>query len=967
MNCARTKQLGLLLTLLTLVVWTRWTVATEPTVSANVTPASPVLTRDQIEKDWLTQATVRTIPTKPTTVVSATTASDAAGACDGIIDGHFGFHTNQQAQPWWQVDLGEVLPLERVVVYNRDDGVSQRAAKLQVLLSSDGQDWHVMYTHDGTPFLGFADQKPLRIEAGDAAARFVRIQLPATDYLHLDEVEVYADNQSANVALRRPADQSSVSPWSTDHLTAAPEPATEIVYPVRDLVERGLQLAQDLAARGVDTQESQATLQAIGQRCEALPDDASNDQRRALFLDAQWVIRRLALSNPLLDFDDLLLVQRVPGSFSHMSDQYYGWFSRPGGGLYVLEDFKSAEPRLRLLTGELPNGSVLRPDVSFDGKRVLFAHCKFYPGLADEPDKLNKENVPEDAFYHLYEMNLDGSGLRRLTVGKYDDFDGRYLPDGRIVFLSTRRGQGVQCTSDENIAEEAPALPDCYVRCGGGPERPVAVYTLHVLDPARNQIVRISPFEMFEWTPSVDEQGQILYARWDYVDRYNMPYMSLWSTLPDGTDARAVYGNYTINPHCVFEARRIPNSRKMIFTASGHHAQTGGSLVLLDPLRGADGEEPLTRLTPEVAFPESEGWPQTYFASPLPLSETHYLVAWSHAPLPPGTPRPLWGMAGPPNDLGIYLFDAFGNLNLIYRDPQISSMDPLPIRPRRAPPQITSRVDTRTDDESRMLVVDVYQGLPAVPRGTIKELRLVGIPAKTHPTMDYPQLGVTRDDPGKFVIGTVPVEEDGSAYFPVPAGVAFFVQALDAQGMAVQTMRSATYLQPGQTATCIGCHEPRNTAPPNVRPLAARRAPSPIQAGPEGTWPLDYQVLVQPVLDAHCVACHRSGAEGSKWDLTAAQSYNTLVAYGSPALQDHVRLRYQQGLSIAGAGAAQTNSLWPLLSKGHYDVQLPPGDAARLATWMDTYGQRVGSFDPVQNDRLRTLRERMTSLLKESP
>jgi mono/diheme cytochrome c family protein len=960
-------QIGILLALVTIAAGTNRTAAAERPAVALETAVSPVLTPAQIEADWLTQAAVRSLATRPNTVTPATTASDAAGACDGVIDGHFGFHTQQQEQPWWQVDLGEVLPLERVVVYNRDDGVSQRAARLQVLLSADGQDWHVLYTHDGTPFRGFADQKPLRVEASDATARWVRIQLPGTEYLHLDEVEIYADGNPVNVALRRPADQSSVSPYSIAHLAPAAAPDTILAYPVSALVERGLKLAEDLAAHGVDAQESITALQAIGKQCEGLPADGADEQRRALFLEAHWVIRRLALSNPLLDFDDLLLVQRVPGSFTHMSDQYYGWFSRSGGGLYVLEDFKSAEPRLRLLTGELPDGSVLRPDISYDGQRVLFAHCKFYPGLADQPDKLNKENVPEDAFYHLYEMNLDGTGLRRLTVGKYDDFDGRYLPDGRIVFLSTRRGQGVQCTSDENIVEDAPALPDCYVRCGGGPERPVAVYTLHVLDPTRNQIVRISPFEMFEWTPSVDDQGQILYARWDYVDRYNMPYMSLWSTLPDGTDARAVYGNYTINPHCVFEARRIPNSRKMIFTASGHHAQTGGALVLLDPARGADGEEPLTRLTPEVAFPESEGWPQTYFASPFPLSETHYLVAWSHAPLPPGTPRPLWGMAGPPNDLGVYLFDAFGNLTLIYRDPQISSLDPLPIRPRRTPPQITSRVATRTVDNAHMLVVDVYQGLPTVPRGSIKELRLVGIPAKTHPTMDFPHLGVTRDDPGKFVVGTVPVEEDGSAYFPVPAGVAFFVQALDAQGMAVQTMRSATYLQPGQTATCIGCHEPRNSAPPNVRPLAALRAPSTIQPGPEGTWPLDYQVLVQPVLDVHCVACHRPGADGSRFDLTAALSYDTLVAYGSPSLQDHVRLRYQQGRSTAGEGAAQTNPLWPLLSKGHYDIHLPPADAARLATWMDTYGQRVGSFDPGQNERLQTLREQMTSLLHESP
>ena len=327
---------------------------------------------------------------------------------------------------------------------------------------------------------------------------------------------------------------------------------------------------------------------------------------------------------------------------------------------------------------------------------------------------------------------------------------------------------------------------------------------------------------MFEWTPSIDNDGRILYARWDYVDRYNMPYMSLWSTMPDGSNAQAIFGNYTVNPHCVFEARRIPDSRKLIFTASGHHAFTGGCLVLLDAHRAADGEAAMTRLTPEVCFPESEGWPQTYFGSPFPLSENHYLTAWSAQPLPPGTPHPDWGMPGPANDLGLYLFDAFGNLNLIYRDPEIGSETPLPIR-RRVPERLVHQPVAGQDaSEGRMVVADVYQGLAGVPRGAIRQLRLVGVPVKTHPTMNYPPMGLTHDDPGKFVLGTVPVEPDGSAHFRVPAGVTFFVQALDEQGVAVQTMRSATYVQPGQTVTCIGCHEPRNTAPPNRPPLSSR-------------------------------------------------------------------------------------------------------------------------------------------------
>jgi len=950
--------------------------------------AAPVIMPQQIEADWLRQDEVRYLPptprNRPEAAANVTTRQDAAGGCDGVNNGTYGFHTNAQESPWWQVDLGASMPLHRVVIYNRCDAkMEDRASRLKVLLSSDGKTWSGLYQHDGGKFLGQPDGKPLVVPGAGKQARFVRVQLPGTQYLHLDEVEVYRVGSKENVALHKPADQSSVSPWSTAKIAAqSGERKAESggrraesgkrEYPTAAVVERGLKLAEDLRRLGGNADAEVRTLREVA---AALPSSQPSPRGRGdldaqrspqpepkgrgeLYFKARWAVRRMAVANPLLDFDDLLLVKRAPGTFTHMSDQNYGWFSRPGGGLFVLEKLKSDAPRLRCLSTALAEGSVLSPDLSYDGRKVIFSHCKFYPGLRDHPNKLDKANVPEDAFYHLYEINLDGTGLRRLTRGKYDDFDGRYLPSGEIVFLSTRRGQFIQCGKASGQQASDGALPDSYVRCGGGPERPVAVYTLHVMDSGGGNIRQISAFEMFEWTPSIDHDGRILYARWDYVDRWNMPFMKLWSTLPDGTNARAVFGNFTQNPHCTFEARAIPGSRKLIFTASGHHANTGGSLVLLDPTRGFDGDGPMTRLTPEVAFPETEGWPKTYFANPCPLSENHYLVAWSD--------QEMIGWPGPPepaNATGIYLFDAFGNLNLVYRDPAISSVTPLPVRPRPRPPVIPSQVAWDGEQEGRMLVLNVYEGLAGIPRGTIKRLRLVGIPVKTHPTMNYPAIGVTHDDPGKFVIGSVPVEADGSAHFRVPSGVNFFLQALDEDGIALQTMRSATYVQPGQTTTCIGCHEPRNTSPPNVQAAASRREPSKIVPGPEGSWPFEYRSLVQPVLDSQCVACHKPGTDGAKWDLTAAKSYETLLGYGRPSLRDHVMARYMAGRSIAGQGASQTSPLVKLLKQGHYDAKLDRASRERLYLWMDTYGQRQGSFGPDQERRLRELRQSLAPML----
>lgn len=906
--------------------------------------------RRMVEEDWLAQERSRQRVLRP-----VTTRDDARGAVDGVKDGKWGFHTNLDVNPWWQVDLGAPIRLDRVEVYNRCDAAS-RNDHLLLSVSLDGREWKQIYAHGGPTFYGATDGKPLVVRLPGVEARFVRVHLEGSAYLHLDEVEVYgASNPTLNLALGKPADQSSISPWSDHHVVGE----QGLHLPVEQVVRRGRALLADLRSMGVDVAAAERELNAAEQDFGALPSGASAEDRKRVYFRARWAVRRLALSNPLLDFDQMLIVKRVPGSFSHMSDQNYGWWSRPGGGIYLLENVRSGEPTARNLTPNLPPGSALSPDLSYDGKRILFAWCRYYPHVAGLADKQNKANVPEDAFYHLYEMNVDGTGLRRLTHGKYDDFDGRYLPDGSIVFLSTRRGVAVQTDANYAAATLHSDLPDSYVRCGGGPERPVAVYTLHRLNRDRKSIVPLSPFESFEWYPSVAPDGRILYARWDYVDRDNMPYMSLWSTNPDGTNPQIVYGNFTRNPHCIFEARAIPGSRKLIFTASAHHAITGGSLVLLDPDRAVDGPEALQRLTPEVPFPESELWPKSYYNSPWPLSEKYFLCAWSDVGLLGEGSRNVT------NGTGIYLGDAFGNLELLHRDPEIACVSPIPLKPRPLPLARSEIAKHGEAQMSRIIVADVYAGMRGVDRGTVSHLRIAGMPAKVQPTMNTPPLGATGDDPGKFVLGTVPVEPDGSAYFLAPPGVPLFFQALDRDGVAVQTMRSLTYTQPGQTLACMGCHEPRNTAPSNVRPLAAARAPSRIVPGPEGSWPLRFDRLVQPVLDAHCVGCHRPGGKAAHLDLGAERAFAVLTTYGSPSLRDQVAAAYRLGRSVPGQGAAQNSALARLLRAGHQGVRLDGASWERLNTWMDMYAQRQGHFSEEQERELAALRQRWAQVLAE--
>ena len=451
--------------------------------------ASLVITPQQIEADWLKQDEVPQAGQSCGTTGGLGQCHDAARTpwgCDGIVDGAFGFHTGNDDNPWWQVDLGDVLPLEKAGSITAATGTWKTGPDISRSCSlEDGKTWKEVYQHNGTLFRGQPDGKPLVVSLKLADVRFSRVQLPGRQYLHLDEIEVFRAGSSKNIARGRPADQSSVSLWSVNHpgvKPAGPEiaglaaiPAGNLPhvtgpYPMARVVLQGVNLAENLRRLGANVGTHEIALRQSAERWRQLPVDAPDEARRKIYFQARWAVRRMALANPLLDFDDLLFAKRAPGSFTHMWDQYYGWFSRPGGGLYVLERFKTDAPRLRCLTREFPPGSVLATRTLVRRQDGLFAYCKYYPGWPASRTSSTRSNVPEDAFYHLYEINLDGTGLRRLTHGKYDDFDGRYLPDGQIVFLSTRRGQYVQCgTAERRGHARRRRLPDSYVRCGGVP------------------------------------------------------------------------------------------------------------------------------------------------------------------------------------------------------------------------------------------------------------------------------------------------------------------------------------------------------------------------------------------------------------------------------------------------------------------------------------------------------------------
>ena len=587
--------------------------------------------------------------------------------------------------------------------------------------------------------------------------------------------------------------------------------------------------------------------------CWRAADDAQNldaAARRELYRRVRWMTRGLAMQNPAVTGQPLLFMQRNR-YICQMLHEYMGYFYdygnvSPGGGLRVLErpgfSLKTRDP----LRGRLTNGNFTTLALSHDARTVYFA---FAERSEKKPDYYSQARLS----FHLFSVAPDGADLRQLTRGVEDDFDPCPLPDGGVAFMSTRRGG--------------------FARCNNAWE-PCATYTLHRMDADGRNIRRLSAHETSEWHPIVMNDGRLVYVRWDYVDRSAANYHGLWTSNPDGSAVASLFGNYTMSINACYQPRPIPGSDKLLFVAGAHHADVGGSLVLLDPRKtsldaesGEDRLDSVESLTPEVCFPEAAGWPKSYFHSPWPLSETCMLVSFSFDPLP--------GMNSGEHDdtrTGLYYFDRFGNLELLYRDPNVSCMYPLPLAPRARPPAVASTLDEELGDQGEFLLTDVRRSLfPQPSDREIRELRVFQLLPKPPPhTANVPRIGHANAESARLLLGSVPVESDGSAYFRAPANKPLYFQAVDGRGRAVQSMRSETYLRPGERRGCVGCHEPPGSRPADHSLLAVRRPPSRLLPGPEGSCPMSFALLVQPVLDQHCVRCHtgRSGPGQSKLVLT---------------------------------------------------------------------------------------------------
>jgi hypothetical protein len=731
------------------------------------------------------------------------------------------------------------------------------------------------------------------------------------------------------------------------------EARTLLNQTVKRVLQDGGTLSADQSARLAQIQNS------------TLPPENA----RALFMQIRWLRREILLSDPHLDFEKILINRNPPGLYSHNGDQHLARHSRSGPGLTMLTDWKTVPKARAILADQLPVGATRNPDLHFDGNKVIFAFCDYSrfgdpiratQGWANTIGAAAREGELERRYF-LYEAAIDGSWVRQITGTKNDPFttqddrttviiednDPCYLPDGDIAFISTRS--------------------QTFGRCHSGRYNPA--WVLYRCDQNGGQIHQLSIGNENEYEPSVINDGRLVFCRWEYTNRHEMFFHMLWQCRPDGTGVANYYGNDTLHPMMVVEQTAIPSTSKVVATAQGHHQYNTGTVIVIDTTHGENGEEPLTHITPETPYAESEGWPKPHYSHPYPISEHLFLVSRANHKLP-GQKSPV-----PANDRAIYLIDDLGGREFIYEDPDFASFSPIPVRPRNRPPVLPSMISADPAEEGTVFLQNVYltRNDPEgkIKPGDIKALRINALGVQPHAKRQACTPYVNVEIPKK-VLGTVPVNPDGSACFNVPSRTPIQLQALDADGRAILTEKTFWYLQPGEKRSCVGCHEPVGTSP-DMKTMAGlmKKGPAKLRpaAGPAYPGGMAFAKTVQPVLDRYCIRCH--GLDKTEGDVNLlyhpatqtrrsknaynqlwySRSYDELTRRGSFNLGFKPKMNKQAG-NISQAFEpfyARGCSVSEMLLKNHGNVNMDAESRMRIFEWMDLNAPVNGDIFPGQN------------------
>lgn len=676
---------------------------------------------------------------------------------------------------------------------------------------------------------------------------------------------------------------------------------------------------------------------------------------------------------------ELVFIKRYTLNANHYYSEYVNSKWMPGGNLCVL-DLETGS--VRELVPEFKSGVFNRFDVSFDAKRVLFDY---------------KESGVEG--YRIYEVNIDGTGLRQITfptkeedelveayeISGYhhgtDDLHPIYLPDGGIAFVSTRCNKGILCDSRDRFTTKV----------------------LYRMDMDGSNMEPLSFNPVSEAAPTLLPDGRILYNRWEYNDKAAGNAKCLWAMRTDGSGSVEIYGNTLTQPETLIYARSIPGApNKIVSLATSHCCPNNGmgTVIIVDTTKNIRTREPLSYVTQDVDMQHHNGFhfmingewvhdktgrPGRLFKDPYPIAEDLFLV--SH--------KPKGYSWDHPHAYDLFVLDAEGKDTPLFTDKSISCWHPYPLAPRAVPPISRAPVNEQLAraNKAECIVTDIYVGMPGVERGSIKYLRImeqIGRPWTARTRWEGDKNGMAHSAVGigrlgvKVQYGIVPVEADGSAYFEVPADRNIYFQALDKNFMAVQTERTYINYRPGETRSCIGCHESNRATPVAARnraPMALNRAPSrpmpqPGDAQPEKV--IDFMTQVQPVLDRHCVECHGSEnpegglvLSGEQTDLFTVSYENLMLKkneMGVPYIGEYESANEDRGSADISYresyhSGSHTSPITTILSNGEVPLRNPLPDeiTARLleahesvsvsrkefidvVNWLDSFGQFYPSY-----------------------
>jgi len=712
-----------------------------------------------------------------------------------------------------------------------------------------------------------------------------------------------------------------------------------------------------------------------------------SSNEKAAYYDACAIRRKVTFSNTLLDFEKIVLtyasgfngIIMAAGFNGNREDQ--DKIELQDGqehiGFYTLSDFKTPAPRLeplfkgRVIQNGAHQGKALSDiagwyqywfDLDWDAKSIVFAKHVGPKGLA------------------VFRADLEGDGLVQLTESSKNiiganthNYEPCFTPSGRIVFVSTLRGLVARCGQEF---------------CG----------TLYSMKADGSDLYPISWHETSDFNPSIDINGQLVYTRWDYVDRdYNAAH-HIWISNPDGSDPRAPHGNYPLphttvdtvqwwsrkwddnrhlRPFTEVQIRAIPNApSKYVAIAGSHHHGTPGAPIVIDISKEDDNKmSQVSVLDPSSRLVKDETsfiLPNQRYLTPWPLSDKFFLITsyypTIHFPYDKDERKKVKEKAGLAN-LGkldesqrwdfhseLLVMDVFGNTELLFsardRNWFHSYVGARPLSSRTKPAQVTARTwqgeRYGAPDHYRATigVTNVYNADNPFPENTkIKKLRIVYILPRIcwFRNEHKHEMGYSYTGQPRAILGTVPVEEDGSAYFEAPVDREIYFQALDENDMAVVSMRSGTYVHPGEQLQCAGCHENRWTSLPlTTPPTAFKRTPSKITPAIEDACPISFARLVEPTLKNKCIPCHQSerkGPQSAEYDSLRQYAFFFHAGGGGDA-----REAMAGGFrSIPGLFGARASKMGKALLKTHRD-RITQEEFDRMVLWLDGNSMRYSYY-----------------------